>query len=112
MNRLEEKLREVYRRKEPPAEFSQRVLRRIRETSAGREEKRAARPAWLFLPRFSWMAAAAMLLLLIGVGALRYRQLQQEQRQGEEAKQQLLLALHITGGKIQQIHRLLQTREP
>jgi hypothetical protein len=110
MNRLEEELREVFRRKEPSDGFADRVMVRIRNASAGTEKSERACRTWFLPLRFRWVAAAAMLFLLLGSGLLRYQQVQQERRAGEEARQQLLLALQITGSKFQQIHRLLQTR--
>jgi hypothetical protein len=47
-----------------------------------------------------WGAVTAVSASLF-VGAVHYRNVQRERAQGEAAKQQLMLALHIAGRKLQ-----------
>jgi hypothetical protein len=85
MNRLEDDLRSALRRREPPAGFADRVMARVPVTMTRR------RPSMVW----RWVsAAAACLMLAAGVDSYR------DYRRGVEAKQQLMLALKITGQKL------------
>lgn len=86
---IETELRSALRRTEPPAGFTERVLAAIEhEGATARPRQRAWRP----------LAAALLLAAFLGGGAaVRYVE---QQREGERAKQQVLLALHITSGKL------------
>lgn len=96
MKRLEDELRTLLRRRDPPAGFAQRVLRRI---EAG-ESRRARNPLGYLLSRQTprWLAASlAGILLVIGLS------LYQRERRSLEARRdskQALLALRITGQKL------------
>lgn len=97
--RLEDELREALRREEAPAGFAERVLANARVA--------AVRDAWWR----KWIStgnvralryATAVVLLIAAVGGtVEYRRYEEEQRQGELAKQQLMLALRIAGRKLQ-----------
>lgn len=95
----DEALRNALRRREPPPGFAERVVERIR--------RQAAAPAPL-RRRLWWLAAAASLVLLLA-GGWQYREHRQRLR-GEQARDQLLEALQITGAKLevlrQRIHRI------
>jgi len=82
MTDFEHELRSALRREEPPSGFAARVM-------AGTGSRAAPR-------RAGWLAAAiaACLLLSLG-GGFEYRQYR-----GRKAKQELLLALNIAGGKL------------
>jgi hypothetical protein len=84
MSSLEDDLRRSLRREEPSAGFTQRVL------------DKARRPWWATAG--ARIAIAAVLLVGIGLG-VRSRE---EQRRGEQARDQLLLALRLAGGKLNQ----------
>ena len=84
MDWLEEELKQALARKEPAADFDVRVRRRTVRT----------------MPR--WMAAAAAVIVLAGGGAL-YRQ-----HQGEQAKEQLMLAMRITSQKLNHVQARVQ----
>ena len=77
MNELEDELRSVLRRENPPAGFAARVLAR-----AGSHWRR-------------WAAAGIAAGLLLSVGSFEYRQYE-----GRKAKDQLLLAIGIAGSKL------------
>ena len=96
MSQFERDLREALRRKEPPPGFAGRVIARAREI-----DERKARWSWKWSWR--WSAAAAMVVMLLVVGAL-YRE--HRRQEAERSKDQLLLALRVTGAKV----RLVQER--
>ncbi len=97
MNRLEEELKSALRREEPPEGFSDRVLARV----AGHERQRQRSRRWFAMPVLRW-AAAAVIIIAAG-GGFEYHKQVQERREGERAKQQVMLALRITSEKLQQV---------
>ena len=107
MRNLDDELKNVLRRVDPPAGIADRVLRRTTTTQP------AARPLELVAatrtasrrPQSVWyrFAAAAALVVALG-GAVEYRQLQRERTErlaGEAAKEKVVLALHIASSKLQ-----------
>lgn len=76
MDWLEEELKNALARKEPAPGFEARVQKRLVPMT----------------PR--WMAAAAAIVVIAGGGAL-YRR-----HQGEQAKEQVMLAMRIAGAKL------------
>jgi hypothetical protein len=97
MSRLDDELRFALGRVEPSPGFAGRVL-------AGVEPRRARRPWWL-------TAIAATLLLAAGVEFEHQRRVRAE---GERAKEQVMLALQMTGSKLhfvkEKIHAIDATR--
>ena len=92
MDWLEDELKQVLGRKEPSPDFEARV------TAAARR-----RPA-LTMPR--WLAAAAALAVISGAGAgYRYHQ-------GRVAKEQVMLAMRITGAKLNRIQMQMKGARP
>ena len=89
MNQFERDLRESLRRREPPADFAAKVLARTRETEV----------RGVFSWR--WLAVAALVVLMIG-GTL-FIQEQQRQVENERSKEQLMVALRITGSKMKEV---------
>ena len=81
MNQVERDLRESLRRREAPPGFAGRVLARTRKAEA-------PRTSWV------WLAAAALVLLMIG--GVGFVQEQRRQAEGERAKQQLMAGLKLT----------------
>lgn len=84
MNRFEDELRAALGRRDPPAGFAERVMARIDPPP-----QRLSRARW-------WAVAAVAASLLVGIALPSYR----EHRRGQEAKEQVLLALHITAEKM------------
>ena len=100
MSRLEDELKKALRRVEPPAGFADRVL--ARAATAGTRETNVVRDGGLGVSGMGglrWAAACAMCIALAASGVLYEHDLQR--RRGEEAKDKLMLALRITGTKLQ-----------
>jgi UDP-N-acetylmuramyl pentapeptide synthase len=86
MSRLDDELKNALQREEPPPGFAGRVLARV-------EARQSRRPWWA-------AAIAAAVLLAAGVEFEHQRRLRAE---GEQAKERVMLALQITGSKLQVI---------
>jgi hypothetical protein len=95
MNELDDELRKVLRREDPPPGFAERVMRRL-------ETRQPERRIPMVKPSLMRWAAAAMLVAALG-GGLQYRAAQREQERirAEAAKEQLMQALRIAGSKLQ-----------
>lgn len=87
---IERELRSALRRKSPGAGFSNRVMARLIV-----EDRR---------PRLSpqWRAIAAAGLLTVILGGWTAHEIA-ERRQGERARDEVLLALRITSAKLQEV---------
>lgn len=94
---LEDGLRHALRRESPAPGFASRVMQRIERGEA------PTRRHW-------WRAIAASLTLtaLIG-GGVAYQDHQRRVREGEEAKEQVLLALRIAGEKVRYAQHEVRT---
>ena len=106
MRNLDDELKNVLRRVEPPAGFADRVLRRTTIQPPARPLELVTGPRTAARrPLSVWyrLAAAATLVVALG-GAAEYRQLQKERTErlaGEAAKEKVVLALHIASSKLQ-----------
>ena len=87
MDWLEEELRNTLARKEPSPDFGARVATATRHK------------ANVVTMTRRWIAAAAAVILVIGAGE-GYRW-----RRGEAAKEQVMLAMKIAGGKLHRVQR-------
>jgi hypothetical protein len=87
MSQFERNLRESLRRRQPPADFAEKVLARTRNADVPR-----------VLVLWRPLAVAALVLLMIG-GSILIRE-QQRQTEHEKAKEQLMVGLRITGSKL------------
>ena len=105
MKRLEEELKTALRRREPPAGFAERVLNRAAEQRSrpGRWERLVA---GFRIPRMRWATALAVLLVLIT--GFEYERQRRIRTEGEEAKQQMLLALEITARQLRIVEKSIQ----
>ena len=92
MSPLDDELRNLLRRKEPPEGFAERVTARI-ETAPPRTE-------FFRLPVLRWAAAAAVVCVVAFVGITRYQHQQHMRAQAEQASQEAILALRITNEEI------------
>jgi hypothetical protein len=105
MTRLEDELRKALRRESPPDGFAGRVLSRSAQAVSAKHHRR-----WSVLfgtRRLRWAAAAAICMVLAGAG-LDYWNQQKERARGEAAKAQLMLALRITGSKLQFVQQKIE----
>jgi hypothetical protein len=95
MNDLEQELRAALRRCDPSEGFAERVLALLPG-----ENKRAAQ-AWHFAwPVLRWAIAAVLCVgVAIGIG-YRVHEQRIEAAQGLAARQQVMMALQITGSKL------------
>ena len=109
MKNFEEELKRALRRCEPPEGFADRVLARV-----GADRPLQVSPAVIPIwnrPILRWAAVAAM--VLIGAGGLGYRAHEQrvEEASGQAAKQQVMLALRITGSKLRLAQKKVKSAE-
>ncbi len=102
MSRLEDELRNALRRESPPAGFVERVLARAAE-----QQSRWSIVAWVRMRPMRWAVAAGMALLMVGAG-IEYQNQREERARGEAARAQVLLALKITGTKLQLAQQKIQ----
>ena len=97
MNPLERDLRKALQRQQPPGNFAEGVLARVRQS-----EIKAI--------RWRWLSVAALLVFVAG-GAL-FVQEQRREAEGKKAKEALIVALRITGSKLRSVQeRLDATRQ-
>jgi hypothetical protein len=97
MNDLEKQLRSALRRCDPPAGFADRLMAQIHQDSDCESQRKAVLWWWL---KLRWAAIPALAAVLIfGFWFRAYEQRQQE-KEALAAKQQVMLALRITGSKL------------
>ena len=111
MRNLDDELKKVLPRVEPPAGFAERVLRRTRghvPVDPPRPFELVTAPPRPVAPRPAspWyrLAAAAALIAAFGGGAMEYRAVQKERAEriaGEAAGEKVVQALQIAGSKLQ-----------
>lgn len=98
MKPLDDELRNLLRRKDPPEGFAERVMARLDK----------ARPRHTFARRVSaifqsqvlrWAAVAAVCVVAV-LGVVRYEHQQRVQAQAERASQEAIVALRITNEEI------------
>jgi len=107
MNPFDEELKRALQRVDPPAGFADRVLARTARAER-KNHASASKWTWFFgMGGLRWAAACALCVLLAASGAIYEHDLQQRRR-GEAAKEQLMLALRITGSKLQIAEQSLQ----
>jgi hypothetical protein len=99
---FDDQLRAALKRQDPPEGFAERVLARAQAPTATRLPSRRAWLAWLPpWPRQAWVAVGAVAALLLVTSGVQY----QRRRQGELAKQQVMLALQIAGSKLNYVQQ-------
>ncbi len=103
MRELDDELRDLLRREEPPAGFAERVLRRAGEQSYPQEVVRPAPRLVVWRRPLVGLAAAAALVAAVagGIQNRRFEKARAERAAGEAAKQQVIEALRITAGTLQ-----------
>ena len=98
MDWLEQELKQALERKEPRAGFDARVNAQVGQASRPVVHSRV-HP---YVPR--WLAAAAVLTIMTTAGA-GYRW-----HQGQVAKDQVMLAMRIAGGKLNRVQARVQAQ--
>jgi len=96
---FESELRDALRRKEPPEDFVERVMSGVVTGDPARHAGRR-RPS----PHAARYVAAAMLVIITTISGWKY----QKRREGERAKEQLMLALRITSQKLHATEQRLE----
>lgn len=104
MTRLEDELRKALRRESPPDGFAERILARSAQAAPAKRSRRWS--VWFGTRSLRW-AVATMCVVLAGAG-IEYWKEQKERARGEAAKAQLMLALRITGSKLQFVQHKIQ----
>lgn len=93
---FERELREQLQARSAPEGFADRVVARVQKRSARREWFRFSMPVW------RWAVAALLVAGMVAGGMERER----EQRiEGERAREQVLLALRITGSALRDVQQ-------
>lgn len=96
MDWLEKELSQALERKEPSPDFAARVNARVAAQGATPVAIGARRTRVFTLPR--WLPVAAAVLVIAGSGGVAWRR-----HQGMVAKDQVMLAMRITAGKLNHI---------
>lgn len=101
MDEFEQELRQALERRPAPTKLKHRV---IEEARRRREAGRHSRVVW-------WQRIAAGVVLAAAVGgAAMWRQAEQR-RKGEQARDQVMTALRITGRALNEVHSRLAARD-
>ncbi len=99
MKPLDDELRNLLRRKDPPEGLAERVMARLERQPArltfGRRVSEFFRP-----PVLRWAAVAAVVCVVAVASIVRYQHQQQMRAQAEQASQQAIYALRITNEEI------------
>lgn len=93
MDEFERQLKAALEKKDPSPFFEARVLGAAKRQA---KERRASSRMW-------WASAMAAVVLLMAGSVWQYQKAREEQREGQQAKAQLELALKVTSVKLQRI---------
>jgi hypothetical protein len=95
---IDDELHHALRREAPPDGFRNRVMQRIAEAQVPPQKRTSSR----------WRVAAAVMLLTTGtIGGITMHHIER-QREGERAREQVMLALHIAGKKVNYVRDTLK----
>ena len=100
MDAFERELREQLRARSAPEGFTDRVMARAPQRQASR------RPWWGWAPVWRWAVAALLVAGMVAGGVERDRQ---QRIAGERAREQVLLALQITGSTLRDVQQKIST---
>lgn len=92
---IERELKTVLRRQRPDAGFTERVMAAVREADHRRQTSSISTQPWR-----AWRAVAAAVLLTAFLGGWAAHEAAQRRAEGEQARQEVLIALRITGEKL------------
>jgi len=113
MKPLEDELRRALQRRDPPGGFAERMMARV-EQQAGARGSEGVKPRWRWAPWVLWTgfgrrvpialaAVAAALALTVSISVWREHRIQEQRREGEAARAQVLEALRITSVKLNRV---------
>jgi hypothetical protein len=109
MKDFEQELKRALRRCDPPEGFRERVLAHV---AAEQQQPILRRVASIWhRPMFRWAAVATIVLFSIGELGYRAQEKRLEETSGLAAKQQVMLALRITGSKLRIAQKRVQSVE-
>ena len=98
MNDLEKHLRSALRRCDPPAGFADRLMAQIHPDAHRVSDRKIG--FWNWWLKLRWAAIPALAAILVFGFWFRGYQQRQQEKEALAAKQQVLLALRITGSKL------------
>jgi hypothetical protein len=101
MDRLEQELKRALERVEPPMGFAERVMARAAEADRETAGRRGNWWAYFVQARGLRWALTGALCLAIAAGGVGYHLAEQRRLAGEQARDQLMLALRVTASKLQ-----------
>jgi hypothetical protein len=101
---LEHELTEALNRKQPPPGMVERVMARIDSREAPAVAPSFRQAHWTRLR----LGIALVLLVMIGFGVVRQREVRREQQQAEFATRQLMTALQIASEALNDAKRMVQ----
>lgn len=105
MNRLEDELKNALRRKEPPPDFAERLLARIPVSPSAKPGGWQGLLSLFRPPKRRWVTAGVIACLFVSIGIVQYRKYQEVKVEGEVAKMQVMLALHIASTKLNLVQK-------
>ena len=105
MDWLDKELSQALERKEPSPDFAARVAARVAQQGRGPIARRTISPRPFPVPR--WLPVAAAILVILGGGEAAWRR-----HQGMVAKEQVMLAMRITAGKLNHIQTHVREVRP
>lgn len=100
MKPLDDELRSLFKRKEPPEDFAERVLAQV-DAAEPRLTLAQRLAALLGRPTFRWAAAGALVCAMIILGVVHYQHQRRIHAQAEQASRQAILALRITNAELE-----------
>jgi hypothetical protein len=106
---IEKQLKAALRRCDPPEGFAQRILAQV-AISETKPRQPARRTVWRW-PLMRWVAIPVFATLLILGFWYRGYQQQREEAAGRAARQQVMLALRITGTKLRMVKAKVKAAE-
>ncbi len=99
MKPLDDELRNLLRRKEPPEDFEERVMARL-ESMPPRLTLAERLSAFYRRPMLRWVVVAAVVCVVAVASIVRYQRQQRMRAQAEQASREAILALRITNAEI------------
>src|SRR6185503_18947275 len=119
MSRLDDELRNAFKRQQPPADFTARVLERVARQPEPRPSLWQRLAALVEPPKMRWVAIGVTAALLIAIGAAQYSRLANrfvdntgKLSEAEAAKDKLMLALSIASSALNDAQKAVHDDGP